>query len=217
MSTRLLTAILTPTTLADVYGSAEAVEAAFAQLPSDKIDVSIVRVTVGNISETDIEECRNQGGTEQAILVVFNVKISPKLEKKARLLKVKIIRSNIIYKLVDDVKAEMVQALPPIITREVVGKAQVMEVFSVAIKRKMVVVAGCRVSSGMMSRNVKVQVTRGKTVIHTSKITMLRHFKDEVNEVKLGQECGILIEGFDTLKRGDLIECFTEKFTQAEL
>ena len=112
---------------------------------------------------------------------------------------------NIIYDLTDDVKAGMSGMLSPEVRETFIGYAEVLEVFNITKVGK---VAGCRVTEGVVERGTGVRLLRDNVVIHTGKLSTLKRFKDEVKEVKVGQECGMAFENYQDLRAGDQIECF---------
>jgi translation initiation factor IF-2 len=112
---------------------------------------------------------------------------------------------NIIYNLVDDVKAAMSGLLAPTLREEMLGNAEILEVFNISKVGK---VAGCRVTDGMVQRGAHVRLIRDNVVVHEGKLSTLKRFKDEVKEVVAGQECGMAFENYQDMRQGDVIECY---------
>lgn len=148
---------------ADVSGSAEAVLASVSALGSQEVRPNILRSAVGPISEFDIEHAAAACGH----IIAFNVATEPSIRRFAEQLGVRVLEENIIYRLVDDVKGVLSEMLPPLVTQRVLGEAEVAQVFEINVRgRVMVPVAGCRVRNGVVSKNAKVRVLRGKEIIY---------------------------------------------------
>lgn len=186
----------------DVQGSLEAIKGTLAELKNEEVKVHVIHEGVGNISESDVQLAN---ASEHAIIVGFNVKPSTTVKNKAKELGVEIRTYSIIYELLDEVKSLLGGMMSPVISEEVTGQAEVRETFSVA---KIGTIAGCKVSSGTILRNAGARLIRDGVVVHTTTISSLKRFNDDVREVKNGYECGIMLENYNDIKDGDVIETF---------
>ncbi len=186
---------------ADVQGSAEAIVQALEKLGNEEVRARIVHYGVGGISESDVQLAAATG----AVILGFNVRADRKARELAEREGIEIRYYNIIYDLVDDMKAAMSGLLEPEIRETHLGNAEVLEVFKVSGVGK---VAGCRVTEGVVRRGEHVRLIRDNVVIYEGKLTSLKRFKDEVEEVPAGQECGMAFENWQDIKKGDMVECF---------
>ena len=196
---------------ADVQGSLEAIRNALGELKNEEVKVDVIHAGVGGITESDVQLA---DASENAIIIGFNVRPTGSVKNKARELSVEIKTYSIIYDLLDDIKALLSGLMSPVISEEVTGQAEVRETFSVA---KVGTIAGCMVSDGTIVRNAGARVIRDGVVIYTSKISSLKRFSEDAKEVRAGFECGIMIENFNDIKVGDVIETFKEVEEQATL
>ena len=187
---------------ADVQGSLEALQKAVTEIPSEKIRVGVLRSSTGAISQADVL----LASASNAIIVGFNVRPDRATAELARQEEVEIRLYNVIYDVVNDIKAAMIGLLEPTTKEVVLGQAEVRQLFRVP---KVGVVAGCMVTDGTIKRNAEVRLIRDNVVIYTGKVGSLRRFKDDASEVKSGFECGIGIANFNDVKEGDVIEFFT--------
>lgn len=194
----------------DVQGSVEAVKETLNKLPTDAIKVNIIHSAVGGITEGDVM----LAAASNAIVVGFNVRPEPKAHALAEKEGVDLRLYSIIYELVDDVKKAMEGMLAPTIKENILGRAQVRDVFRVT---KVGTVAGCHVTDGKILRIAKVRLIRDNVVIYDGKIGSLKRFKDDVKEVASGYECGITIEGYSDIKVGDVIEAYQMEAVAAKL
>ncbi|MBL8579847.1 MAG: translation initiation factor IF-2 [Mesorhizobium sp.] len=185
----------------DVQGSIEAIAAAIDKLGTDEVRARIVHSGVGAITETDVSLAETSG----AAMIGFNVRANPQAKSAAESIGLDIRYYNIIYNLVDDVKAAMSGLLSPERRETFLGNAEILEVFNITKVGK---VAGCRVTEGKVERGVGVRLVRDNVVIHEGKLKTLKRFKDEVKEVPAGQECGMAFENYEDIRQGDVIECF---------
>ena len=185
----------------DVQGSVEAIVGALRKLGTDEVEARIVHSGVGGITESDIV----LGGASKAVVLGFNVRANVQAKSAADQAGVEVRYYNIIYDLVDDVKAAMSGLLSPTIREIFLGNARIMEVFNIS---KIGKVAGCRVSEGRVERGAKVRLIRDNVVIHEGTLSTLKRFKDEVKEVPAGQECGMAFANYQDIREGDVIECF---------
>ena len=188
----------------DVGGTCEAILAALHDLGNEKAKVKIVSSGVGGISESDA----NLAVAVESIILGFNVRADNAAKKIIEDEVIPLSYHSIIYELLDDVKARMSGLLDPIIKEEIVGTAEVLEVFN---SPKFGQVAGCNVIEGNVLRNKPVRVLRDDIVIFEGELNSLRRFKEDVNEVKNGNECGMGIKNYKDIKVGDKIEVFDRK------
>jgi len=195
----------------DVQGSIEAIQKALADLPSDKVRVNVLRASLGAISQADVLLAAASG----LIVIGFNVRPDKPAADLAKREGVELRMYTVIYDLIDDVKQAMVGLLEPTFKEQVLGQAEVRQLFRVP---KIGVIAGCYVTDGKITRNAEVRLLRDNVVIHTGKLGSLKRFKDDAAEVKQGYECGIGIADYNDLKEGDSIECFVmEKIVAVSL
>ena len=194
----------------DVAGTCEAINSALNNLDSEKAKVKIVSSGVGGITESDV----NLAVAVDSIILGFNVRADNTAKKIIEKESIPLSYHSIIYELLDDVKARMSGLLDPIIREEIVGTAEVLEVFN---SPKFGQVAGCSVLEGNVSRNKPVRVLRDDIVIFEGELDSLRRFKEDVNEVKNGNECGMGIKNYKDIKPGDKIEVFDRKEESQEI
>jgi translation initiation factor IF-2 len=186
---------------ADVQGSAEAIVGALEKVGNEEVAARIVQAGVGGISESDVTLAEASG----AIILAFNVRAHKEAREAAERAGIEIRYYNIIYDLVDDVKAAMSGLLAPTLREERLGEAQILEVFNVSKVGK---IAGCRVLDGVVQRGAHVRLIRDNVVIHEGRLSQLKRFKDDAREVTSGQECGMSFESYQDMRVGDLIECY---------
>ena len=194
----------------DVGGTCEAITAALNDLGTEKAKVKIVASGVGGISESDA----NLALAVDSIILGFNVRADSSAKKIIESESIKLSYHSIIYELLDDVKARMSGLLDPIVRELIVGTAEVLEVFN---SPKFGQVAGCNVVEGSVLRNKPVRVLRDDIVIFEGELNSLRRFKEDVNEVKNGNECGMGIKNYKDIKPGDKIEVFDRKEEAQEI
>ncbi len=185
----------------DVQGSVEAIAAALEKLGNDEVGARLVHVAVGGITESDV----SLATASNAAIVGFNVRANAQAKQLAERGGVEIRYYNVIYDLVDDIKAAMSGLLSPMLRETFLGTAEILEVFNIS---KVGNVAGCRVTDGRVERGANVRLIRDNVVIHEGKLSTLKRFKDEVREVQAGQECGMAFENYQDMRKGDVIECF---------
>jgi translation initiation factor IF-2 len=186
---------------ADVHGSAEALRDALEKITSDDIKVAVIASGVGGITESDVQ----LAATSKAIILGFNVRADAAARGAIKETGVDIRYYSIIYEAIDDVKAAASGLLAPEIREQIVGLAEVREVFT---SPKFGNVAGCMVIDGFVRRSNPIRVLRDNVVIYEGQLESLRRFKDDVNEVRAGTECGIGVRNYNDVKVGDQIECF---------
>jgi translation initiation factor IF-2 len=186
---------------ADVQGSAEALRDAMTRLSGDEVKVKVIGSNVGGITESDV----NLAAASNAIIIGFNVRADAAARTAIKETGVDVRYYSIIYEAIDDVKSAIVGMLSPEIREQIVGVAEVREVFT---SPKFGQVAGCLVTEGAVKRNNPIRVLRDNVVIFEGQLESLRRFKDDVNEVKSGTECGIGVRNYTDIRVGDQIECF---------
>ena len=188
---------------ADVQGSQEALGSSLLKLSTDEVKVQIVHSAVGGISESDV----NLAIASKAVIIGFNVRADAGARKLAENNGVDLRYYNIIYDAVDEVKAAMTGMLAPEQREEVVGSAEIRQVFTVS----KTAIAGCMVTSGLVRRGSKLRLLRENVVVFTGEIDSLRRMKDDVREVREGFECGLTIKNYNDIKEGDQLEFFEIK------
>ncbi len=189
---------------ADVQGSQEALASSLLKLSTDEVKVQMVYAAVGGISESDI----NLAIASKAVVIGFNTRADAGARKVAEGNGVDIRYYNIIYDAVDDLKAAMSGMLTPDKKEEILGTAEIREVFKVS---KIGSIAGCMVTAGLVRRSARLRLLRDNVVIFTGELESLKRFKDDAREVKEGFECGLNIKGYNDISKGDLIEFFEIK------
>ena len=185
----------------DVQGSVEAIVGALEQLGTDEVAAQIVFSGVGGNTQSDV----NLAATSNAAIIGFNVRANKQARDVAESEDLEIRYYNVIYDLVDDVKAAMSGMLSPERRETMLGNAEILEIFNITKVGK---VAGCRVTDGKVERGAGVRLIRDNVVVHEGKLSTLKHFKDEVKEVSAGQECGMAFEKYEDMRVGDVIECY---------
>lgn len=185
----------------DVRGSLEAISAALQDLSTDEVKVNIISSGVGGIAETDA----NLALASSAVLVGFNVRADASARSIVEREEIDLRYYSVIYELIDHVKQAMTGMLAPEYKEEIVGIAEVRDVFR---SPKLGAIAGCMVVEGTVYRNKKIRVLRDNVVIYEGELESLRRFKDDVNEVRNGVECGIGVKNYNDVKEGDKIEVF---------
>jgi translation initiation factor IF-2 len=186
---------------ADVQGSVEAIQGALEKLGTDEVAALVLQSGVGGITESDVILAQASG----AAIIGFNVRANAQARERARRDGVEIRYYNIIYNVVDDIKAALSGMLTPETREKFLGNAEILEVFNISKVGK---VAGCRVTEGVVRRGAKVRLIRDNVVVHEGELSTLKRFKDEVREVQTGQECGMSFANYDNLAKGDVIECY---------
>jgi translation initiation factor IF-2 len=186
---------------ADVQGSVEALAEALVKLTTDKVKVGVVHAAVGAITEGDV----NLAVAAKGIIIGFNVRPAGKASGLAQKEGVEVRQYNVIYHVVDDVKAAMEGLLAPQLVEKDLGKAEVRQTFRVS---KAGTIAGCMVVNGLVRRSATARLVRDNTILWTGKVSSLKRFKDDAREVKEGLECGIGLENYNDVKDGDFIEFF---------
>ena len=186
---------------ADAHGSAEAIRDALEKLSHEEVKVNVISSGVGGITESDI----NLASASKAIVIGFNVRADASARTAIKETGVDVRYYSIIYEAIDDVRAAISGMLPPEIREQIVGLAEVREVFS---SPKLGDIAGCLVVDGYVKRSNPIRVLRDSVVIYEGELESLRRFKDDVNEVRAGTECGIGVKNYNDVVAGDQIECY---------
>jgi len=194
----------------DVRGSLEAIVSALSELGNDEVKVNVVFSGVGGISDSDV----NYAITSEAVVFGFNVRAENSAKKIVEAEGIDLRYYKVIYDLVDDVKAALSGMLDPEIREDIIGIAEVKDVFD---SKKFGSIAGCMVMEGAIERHKKIRVLRDNIVIFEGELESLRHFKEEVNTVRSGTECGIGVKNYNDVQVKDQIEVFDIKEVARQL
>ena len=186
---------------ADVQGSVEALSDSLLKLATDEVKVNIIASGIGGITESDVQLAI----ASEAIIIAFNVRADANAKKLAENEGVDLRYYSIIYEAIDQVKAAMQGMLSPEVREDIIGLAEVREVFR---SSKFGTVAGCIVEDGVLKRNNPIRVLRNNVVIYEGALESLRRFKDDVSEVRAGTECGLGVKNYNDVRIGDQIECY---------
>ncbi|HIC29618.1 MAG TPA: translation initiation factor IF-2 [Rhodospirillales bacterium] len=195
---------------ADVKGSVEAIIGALNNMATDEVKAHVLHSGVGGINESDITLANASGG----VVIGFNVRANFQARELARQDNVEIRYYSIIYDLLDDLKKTLSGMLAPTIKENLLGYAEIREVFNISKVGK---IAGCMVTEGVVRRGAKVRVVRDEIVIHEGELSQLKRFKDDAKEVKDSTECGMGFANFHDLEVGDMVECFETEEISREL
>jgi translation initiation factor IF-2 len=185
----------------DVQGSIEAICGTLDKIGTDQVKIRVLHSAVGAINESDTTLAK----ASNALIVGFNVRANPQAREIARRDGVDIRYYSIIYDVADDMKKAMAGILAPTLREKFLGYAEIREVFSISKVGK---VAGCRVTEGIVKRGAKVRLLRDNVVIHSGALSQLKHFKDDVKEVRDGYECGMTFDNYNDIQVKDVVECF---------
>ena len=185
----------------DVHGSLEAIRSSLNELRNDEVKVNVISSGVGGITENDVELVNN---SENCVLLGFNVRPTGAVKASAKQKGVEIKTYSIIYQLLDDITMMLTGMMTPKYTEENTGQAEVREVFNIP----KAIVAGCIVVDGRLIRGGMVRVIREGVVIYEGELTSLKRFKDDVDEIGNGYECGVVISGYNDVVPGDVLETF---------
>jgi len=188
----------------DVQGSAEAIKNALSRVGEENIKVRLIHEGIGNINETDV----HLAGASDAVIIGFNVKADVSAQRLAQKENVEIRYYNIIYKLIDDIQAALTGLLEPTYHEVIEGHAEVQQTFKAG---KNMVIAGCRVIDGKITRSSQARVLRKKEKVYDGKIASLRRGRDDVRDVATGYECGIVLDDFTEFEEGDIIESYAQE------
>ena len=194
----------------DVKGSGEAIAQSLLELPSEKIKAEVIANAVGPICDNDIE----LAAATNALVVGFHVHVNPGVNDLAAKRHVEIRLYTIIYELLEDITAALAGKLEPEKRETVVGRARILQIFELSKGPK---ICGCKVESGVVKVGSKARVRRSKELIYNGEVTSLRHYKEDVKEVKAGLECGIRLDNFADFVEGDEIEFYNIELKKATL
>jgi len=186
---------------ADVQGSVEVLSEMLPKISNDQVKVEVIQASVGAVTESDVI----LASASNAIIVAFNVRPERKATELAQREGVDIRLHTIIYELLDELKKAVSGLLAPVIKETYLGRAEVRDTFRI---KGAGVIAGCSVQDGLLKRDADVRVLRDNVVVYTGRLVSLRRFKEDVNEVRGGYECGAGISNFNDVKVGDVLECF---------
>ncbi len=188
----------------DVQGSVEALLGELGKIQHSEVRVNVIHTGVGGITENDI----NLASASNALVIGFNVRPSAEARALAEREGVDIRTYRVIYQLTDEIQQSLVGMLTPVQTEETLGEAEVRALFKVS---RLGTIAGCMVTNGVIRRNAQVRVVRDGTEIYDTSISQLKRFKDDAREVAEGFECGILLDSYNDLKEGDILEAYETK------
>ncbi|KAF5092415.1 hypothetical protein D0Z03_002872 [Geotrichum reessii] len=195
---------------ADVSGSAEAVAASIEGLGNNEISATVLYKGVGPVTDTDLARAE----TAKAQILTFNLNVEREIRSKAERKQIGIVSHSIIYRLLEDVTAQLASQLKPEIKQKVLGEAVIREIFDFTLKSKKsskkINIAGSRVTNGLLSKKSLVRVLRDKKIVFSGSFSSLKHFKDEVEEVKKDTDCGITFDGWADFQPGDIIQTYEE-------
>ena len=193
----------------DVQGSVEAIVSSLEKMSTEEVRVRVLHTGVGAISESDIILAQ----ASSAPVIGFNVRANKQARDEAERTSVEVRYYSVIYDLLDDLKGALSGMLDPELRETFLGNAEILEVFSISKHGK---VAGCRISEGKVEKGARVRLIRDGVVIHEGELSQLKRFKDDVQEVPAGQECGMSFANYEDMKVADVIECFrVERITRS--
>jgi translation initiation factor IF-2 len=195
---------------ADAAGSLEAIQDEIAKLPQDQVSVQVLHTATGGISNSDVMLAAASG----AVIIGFNVRPLPEAANLAMHEGVDVRTYTVIYKITEDLRAAMLGMLEPEEVEESLGVAEVRQTFKAS---RVGTIAGSQVTQGKIARNAKVRLVRDGTIVFEGSIGSLKRFKDDVREVEEGMECGIVLENFQDVKEGDVLEAFQTKQVERKL
>ena len=185
----------------DVQGSVEALSGSLMKIDIEGVNIKIIRASVGTITENDITFAL----ASQAIIIGFNVRPTSAVRTEAQNAGVDMRLHSIIYNAIDEIEAAMKGLLDPVYVEKVTGQLEIRQLFKVS---KVGTIGGCYVTEGVVNRNSGVRVVREGIVVFEGNLASLKRFKDEVKEVSSGYECGILVDKYNDIKEGDIIEAY---------
>ncbi|MDR0737376.1 MAG: translation initiation factor IF-2 [Zoogloeaceae bacterium] len=186
---------------ADVQGSQEALTHALSKLSTSEVRVNVLHGAVGGISESDVNLAQASG----AVIIAFNIRADASARRLAESFGVDIRYYNVIYEAVDEVKAALSGMLAPEKREIVIGQVEIRQVFTIA---RIGAIAGCQVQDGVIRRNARARLLRNNVVIWDGELASLKHYKDDVKEVKAGSDCGLSLKNFNDIAEGDLLEIY---------
>jgi len=185
----------------DVQGSVEAIVGELAKIDHSEVRVNVIHTGVGGITENDV----NLAAASSAMVVGFNVRPSAEARQLAERQGIEIRQYRVIYELTREIEQALVGMLSPVETEAIIGEVEVRALFKVS---RLGTIAGCMVTSGVVRRGANIRLFRDGTRIHETTVAQLKRFKDDAREVAEGFECGILLEGFNDLREGDIFEVY---------
>jgi translation initiation factor IF-2 len=185
----------------DVQGSVEAIVSELGKIQHPEVRVNVIHTGVGGITENDV----NLAAASEAMVIGFNVRPSAEVRAVAERAGIEIRLYRVIYQLTEEIEQALVGMLTPVETEAIIGEVEVRALFKVS---RLGTIAGCMVTSGLVRRGSHIRLFREGTRIHETTVAALKRFKDDVREVTEGFECGILLEGFNDLREGDVFEVF---------
>jgi translation initiation factor IF-2 len=194
----------------DVQGTIETLRDTLSRMGGDKIKIQVIHASVGGITENDV----NLASASNAIIIGFNVRPEARAQNLAEELGVDVRIYNVIYELIEDVEKALVGMLEPTREEHLLGRGDVVQTFKIA---KLGTIAGTVVQEGRIAKGARARLVRDGVVVYDGKITSLRRYQDDVNEVRNGQDCGIKLENFNDVKVGDAVECYEQKEVAPEL
>jgi translation initiation factor IF-2 len=194
----------------DVDGSVEALSDSLLNLSTEEVQVNIIQKGVGQISESDVI----LASASDAIILGFQVRPSANARRLAEQEEIEIRLYSVIYDAINEIKDAMEGMLAPDVEEVITGNVEIREVFRIS---KVGSVAGCMVTDGIIKKSNNIRLVRDGIVIYSGEIGALKRFKDDVNEVKSGYECGISIKNYNDMKVGDIIEAYEERETARKL
>ena len=195
---------------ADTRGSLEALQDEIAKLPQDQVTINVIRAAPGGINESDVM----LAAASEAVVIGFNVRPGVEARRAADAEGIEVRTYSVIYKVTDELKAAMEGMLEPEEIEETLGEAEVKQLFR---SSRWGTIAGSQVTEGRVTRNARVRLIRDGTVVWTGRIASLRRFKDDVAEVEEGLECGIVLDGYQDVKEGDVLEAFETRQVERSL
>lgn len=199
---------------ADVSGSVEAVSAYLLQMSNPLCSPTLLRASVGPVSEFDVEHAAAADGH----IIAFNLPHAPEMMGQADKRNVRLIEENVIYRIVNDVKAVLEAKLPPLKSQRVVGEADIAVGFEIGVGgRKKLRIAGCKVRNGMIARGSRVRVLRGERKVYDGVLSSLKNVKKDVQEMRKGTECGMGFDDWEEFEVGDQIQTYEEKVEKRTL
>lgn len=198
---------------ADVSGSAEAIADCVKDLRNDQVAADVLFTGVGAVTENDVFRAQAAGAT----ILAFTTQVPRPIQRIAEQQKVPIRNYDVIYKLLGDISEDLSNLLPPVITRKVIGSAEIRQVFKITVKKSHILVAGIKVIKGSFNLRTLVQVVRDGEVIHSGVLSSIRHGKDQVAEAHKGSEYGVGFDNWDKFEEGDVIEAYEEIKTKQYL
>lgn len=198
---------------ADVSGSAEAIADCIKDLKNDQVSAEVLFTGVGAVTENDVFRAQAAGAT----IIAFTTQVPRPIQRLAEQQKVSIRSYDVIYKLLGDISENLSNLLPPVVTRKVIGSAEIRQVFKITVKKSHIYVAGIKVIKGSFNLRTLVQVTRDGEVVHSGVLGSIRHGKDQVTEAHKGSEYGVSFDHWDKFEEGDVIEAYEEIRTKQYL